>query len=214
MSIYFRRVFELTGSSRTDAGVHAFQNFLHFDSVVTEQDLSAGVYNMNAILPDDIVIRSVRKMSDAAHCRFDAISRTYQYTLYKNKDPFVRDRAFYYPFPLDIKLLQAAAEIIKRQTHFESFAKKNSQVHTFNCQILESSWLTVPDGLMYRVEANRFLRGMVRGLTGTMLKVGRGRMSLEDFEKIFAARSSAKVEFSVPAHGLTLQKVRYPLSPI
>ncbi len=209
LEIYFRKKIELTGSSRTDAGVHALQNYFHTDTDIPETELSKSVYHINAILPDDIVMKSVKHVNHDAHCRFDAISRTYHYTLYLKKDPFMKDRGFFYPYKLDLDVLNAAASIVKASADFEVFAKKNSQVHTFNCNILKSEWMADQEKLIYLVEGNRFLRGMVRGLTGTMLKVGRGRMSLQEFEHLFISKISSKVDFSVPAQGLTLKKVKF-----
>lgn len=209
LEIYFRQKLELTGSSRTDAGVHASQNFFHVDAEIEEDVFVKSVYHLNAILPDDIVVLSVKQVAPEAHCRFDAISRTYHYTIYTQKDPFMKDRGFFFPFPLNKVLLNEAAALIKTSTDFEVFSKKNAQVHTYNCTILQSEWFFTDNQITYIVEGNRFLRGMVRGLTGTMLKVGRGRMSLKQFVELFISKNSSKVDFSVPGHGLCLKKVKY-----
>ena len=211
LSIYFRYEFSLTGSSRTDAGVHALQNFFHFDTVLSfdKEALLKAVYHLNAILPEDIVIKEIIEVKADAHCRFDAISREYRYTVYRDKDPFLKDRAYYYPFGVDINLLQQAAAEILNHTDFTAFAKRNTQVHTFNCNILVSRWEEMNNTLIYTVCANRFLRGMVRGLAGTMLKVGTQKISLEQFKKIIEMGDISMVDFSVPAHGLTLMKVMF-----
>ncbi len=209
LEVFFRKNVELTGSSRTDAGVHARQNYFHTDTDVDEMEFQKAIYHINAILPDDIVMLSVKQVNADAHCRFDAVSRTYQYTLYLNKDPFMKDRGFFYPYHVDVELLNAAASIIKSASDFEVFAKKNSQVHTFICKILKSEWKFNDDHLIYEVEGNRFLRGMVRGLTGTMLKVGRKKMSVQEFEQLFISKISSKIDFSVPARGLTLERVKF-----
>lgn len=197
----------MTGSSRTDAGVHALQNFFHFDYDGTINPKF--VYKINAILPPDIVIRNIRQMNDEAHCRFDALSREYKYYIYQQKNPFLADRAYYFPFKLDVPLMQQAAEILKEYNDFSSFSKRNTQVKTFQCTILESRWLNENDCLVYNVKANRFLRGMVRALTATMLKVGRGKISLEGFRQIIEAKDCTKASFAVPAHGLFLVSVQY-----
>lgn len=213
MQVYFRKSYELTGSSRTDAGVHAVQNYFHFDDdQQTDDQFTAAVYHLNAILPADIAIRNIRRMKGDAHCRFEALSRTYHYMIYSEKEPFLKDRAFYYPYPLDLQLLNEAARLVKNQTGFEAFSKKNTQVFTFLCEIKKSEWVQKDGIIRYEVEANRFLRGMVRGLAGTMLKVGRQRLSLEEFEAIFTSGSSRLVDFSVPACGLVLKQVKYPLA--
>ncbi|MBU3714071.1 MAG: tRNA pseudouridine(38-40) synthase TruA [Ferruginibacter sp.] len=210
MGIFFRTKFELTGSSRTDAGVHAFQNFFHFDADFSEGEIHAAAYHLNAILPDDIVVKKIFRVADDAHCRFDAISRTYEYNLYHFKNPFLKDTAYFFPYPVDLKKMNEAAELIKQTHHFESFCKKNVQVRHYLCDIMESEWLQ-RDGatLVYRVRGNRFLRGMVRGLVGTILRVGRGRLSLTEFKDVIVSNNPSRVDFSVPAHGLSLMSVDY-----
>jgi tRNA pseudouridine38-40 synthase len=208
LEIYCRRPVPLTGSSRTDAGVHARQNFYHFD--LQEPLNPRAIYNLNAILPADIMVRRFIPVPAAAHCRFDAIAREYEYFIYQFKDPFLYDRAYYFPYTLDMAGLEAAAAIIGEYTDFTSFAKRNSQVKTFTCHIQVSEWRRGENGAIYRVQANRFLRGMVRGLVGTMLQVGRGKITLEAFRKIIEAKDCTQADFSVPGHGLFLQQVVYP----
>lgn len=208
LQVYFRREVNLTGSSRTDSGVHAWQNYFHFDAEFVVPDRA--IYNLNAILPGDIAIRSIRRMPDEAHSRFDAIAREYEYTVYKEKNPFIADRGYYFPYTVNEELLQEAAGIIKEYTDFTSFSKRNTQVRTFNCNIIYSEWVKRDDCLVYRVKANRFLRGMVRGLTGTMLKAGRGKMTLDDLRSVIEAKDCTGADFSVPGHGLLLVKVEYP----
>lgn len=205
----FKAGIDLTGSSRTDAGVHALQNYFHFDTDLPINNKH--LYNLNAILPDDIVIKSIKAVPDTAHSRFDALAREYHYYIYQQKNPFQKDRGWFYPFALDLSLLQQAADLLKQHTDFTSFAKRNAQVFTHNCTIHVSEWSIAADQqYRYRVQANRFLRGMVRGLVGTMLKVGRGQLSLDEFEKIILAKDCTKADFSTPAQGLFLAKVIYP----
>ncbi|MEO6721428.1 MAG: tRNA pseudouridine(38-40) synthase TruA [Ferruginibacter sp.] len=213
LQVFFKAPFALTGSSRTDAGVHALGNYFHFDSealsAYTLEELGKAVYNLNAILPDDIVVSTIRLVSDLAHCRFDAHSREYKYYIYQGKDPFLSDRAYYYPYILDIDILQKAATLIQSHNDFTSFSKRNTQVSSFNCTILKSEWRLEQSILVYNIQANRFLRGMVRGLVGTMLKVGRGKITIDKFENILREKDCTRVDFSVPAHGLFLVKVQY-----
>ncbi len=212
LQIYFRQSFELTGSSRTDSGVHAAQNWFHFDTelIINKEDAEKAVYHLNAILPGDIVIKSIRPVREAAHCRFDAISRSYQYTIYHLKDPFLADKAWYYPFPLDINLLNDAAGMLKEYSNFQSFSKKNTQVFTYDCVISNSQWSDEGNRLVYSVTGNRFLRGMVRGLVGTMLHAGRGKTSAEDFRSLIESRDASRTDFSAPAKGLILEGVAFP----
>lgn len=206
--IYFREQRMLTGSSRTDAGVHAVQNYYHFD-INREIDPRA-IYNLNAILPGDIALRNIHKVPVTAHSRFDAVAREYEYYIYTGKNPFLEDRAYYFPYTISEEQLQAAAKKITGVKDFTSFAKRNAQVKTHNCTILHSEWLHKNDCLVYRVKANRFLRGMVKGLVGTMLQVGRGKMSLEEFDGVIEAKDCSRADFSVPGHGLFLVQVQYP----
>lgn len=215
LQTYFRQTFQLTGSSRTDAGVHARQNFFHVD-LETEIDsakLSGAAYHLNAILPDDIGIRAIIRVTDDAHCRFDAISRTYIYSIYQAKDPFLVDRAYFYPYQLDIEALNSAAKLLMDHHDFKSFAKKHNQSFTNQCDIYKSEWCMNENMLQYTVKANRFLRGMVRGLVGTMLQVGRGKAPAA-FEHIITAGDATRANFAVPAHGLMLHKVKFPSADI
>ncbi len=213
LKIYFRSDFKLTGSSRTDAGVHALQNYFHFDydTGIQQKEL----YNLNSILPEDIVINSIslmRKKDDGEwpHARFDAISREYKYYILQRKDPFRKETAYQYPYKIDFESLQQAALVIAEYNDFTSFSKKNTQVKTFICSIIESEWKWEEDVLIYHVKANRFLRGMVRALVGTMLQVGRKKITLEQFREILLARDCSLADFSAPAVGLFLVAVEYP----
>ena len=210
LQVYFKESFMLTGSSRTDAGVHAQQNFFHFDfEPAVIQDWSKVVYHMNAILPPDIVVKKIFAVQDDAHCRFDAKYRSYEYSIYMHKDPFLEDRAYFYPYTLNMGLLNEAAGLIREVKNFESFSKRNTQVKTFNCFIQESEWISRGELIVYRVSANRFLRGMVRGLVGTMLKVGREKTSIDAFIQIIESHDPSLVDFSVPPQGLKLVHVAY-----
>jgi tRNA pseudouridine38-40 synthase len=199
---------QLTGSSRTDAGVHALQNYFHFD--YSGELHPHFVYKLNAILPDDIGIKKVSRVDMEAHCRFDAQSREYRYYVYRNKNPFLKDRAYYFPYKLDMALLKEAAAMIMEFHDFSAFSKRRSQVKSFLCTIEESEWIIEQDAMVYHIKANRFLRGMVRGITGTMLQLGRGKSSLNDFKEIILSKDCTKANFSVPAHALFLMKVNYP----
>lgn len=197
---------QLTGSSRTDAGVHALQNFFHFDF---ENDLHPqALYKLNAILPKDIVVKSIQQMPAEAHSRFDAVSREYIYRIHRFKNPFLDDSSFYYPFKLDVALLQEGAAFISGQQNFFSFSKTNTQVKNFNCTIYKSEWIEEGENLLYNIQGNRFLRGMVRLLTATLLKLGRGKLTFTDLKDLFA--NERKTVYSVPAHGLFLKQVQYP----
>src|SRR5262249_32504578 len=151
------------GASRTDEGVHALSAFYHFD--IEEPLHPAFLYKMNAILPQVLAAKAVYIANNPElNARFDATSRQYRYRIYMHKDPFLHERALYYPYTIDREVLNGTAEILKEYIDFESFSKRNTQTFTFKCTIFQSYWEQQGDELHYVVEANRFLRGMVRGL--------------------------------------------------
>jgi tRNA pseudouridine38-40 synthase len=207
LTILFKQPFSLTGSSRTDAGVHALQNYFHFDTDVAIERRQ--LYNLNAILPFDIAVKAIYKVNKDAHCRFDAVSREYKYFIYKEKTPFLYETAWHYPFSVNTDILHATAKIIIDHKDFTSFSKRNTQVKTFICDIKSSLWAYENNCLVYTVSANRFLRGMIRGLVSTMLKTARNCISIDQFEKIIEQRDCTKADFSAPPHGLYLIHVNY-----
>jgi tRNA pseudouridine38-40 synthase len=207
LMILTRQEVKLTGSSRTDAGVHARQNYFHFDTSFPFTDRH--IYNINSLLPSDIAVNSLISMPNDAHCRFDAVARVYQYTLYQRKDPFLVETAYHYPYPLDERLLAQAAQSIVGTHDFSNYCKRNTQVKTFICDISESGWSNGSNNWTFRIRGNRFLRGMVRGLVGTMLKVGTGRVGLQDFKNSLDHHPSSIVDFAVPGKGLMLERVEF-----
>jgi tRNA pseudouridine38-40 synthase len=214
LAILLKQEVELTGSSRTDAGVHALQNFFHFD--ITHLPSSgllnrpeSLVYKLNAILPADISVRRIIPVAETAHARFDAKSRTYKYYISRSKNPFLTEYAYYFPYRLNVEKMQEAAQVLMSVHDFTSFSKRNTQAKTFLCDLYESKWEWKKNTLMYHVKANRFLRGMVRALTGTMLNIGRGKTDMDDFRQIIESKDCRKANFAVPAHGLFLVAVEY-----
>jgi tRNA pseudouridine38-40 synthase len=208
-SILYKQSFELTGSSRTDAGVHAFQNYFHFD---TEIEIICDTYNINAILPFDIVISSIKKVPTTFHCRFSATSRYYIYRLYQSKNPFLQSNAYFTPGPLNLEKLQLAAKSILGTHDFSSFSKKHTQVANNNCAILFAYWQAAESNnaaIEFHIQANRFLRGMVRGLVATMLRVGSSKLTLNEFQLLLTNKQIASACFDAPAKGLHLNRVNY-----
>jgi tRNA pseudouridine38-40 synthase len=207
--IYFKQKMNFVCSSRTDAGVHAHKNLFHVDinSSFDAGFLLKATYSINAILPKDIVIHAIFKVDNHTHARFSPVARLYEYHITQVKDPFLLNRAYYYPYKLDLSLLQKAASTLLVTADFSAFSKKHTQVHTNNCTIYQSEWQQLENKLVYKVRGNRFLRGMVRGLVGTMLKVGMQKLSLQEFEKILADKDQTKADFSTPPHGLYLMDV-------
>lgn len=209
LSIFLRKEISLTGSSRTDAGVHALSNFFHFDEEAALTNFQ--LYNINSILPKDIVALNIYQVNSNAHCRFDAISREYKYYINRNRNPFLLNQAWHYPYTVDVNLLNEAATVLMQYTDFESFSKKKTQVKNFQCKIHTSEWIydTEKQCLVYHVIANRFLRGMVKGLVSTMLQVGRKKINIEQFKEIIQKRNPVFADFSAPSDGLFLCKVEY-----
>lgn len=208
LETFYRQKFVLTGASRTDAGVHALQNFFHLDSPAPLS--KRNLYNINAILSRNIVVKNFYLVNANAHCRFNAIEREYKYFIFSQKDPFLNDRAWYYPYKLEIDLLQLGADIIKNTTNFTSFSRRNTQVKNFLCTISGSQWLQQNNTLVYNISGNRFLRGMVRALVATMLKLARKNITVAQFQNIINTLDNTAADFSAPAHGLFLVAVKYP----
>lgn len=208
MTIIFRQSIPLTGASRTDAGVHAMQNFLHFDTNL--EITSKHIYNLNSILPIRIVVNNIYIVPNNAHSRFDAVKRSYLYKMHTQKSPFLEGRSWYYPFPVNILAMQKAADVLLSHTDFESFSKKKTTVNTFDCTITKAQWIQEGSVITFNIDANRFLRGMIRGLVGTMLQVGRGQINLNDFQEVIESKNEQNVDFSTPAHGLYLSEIQYP----
>lgn len=200
---------DIVGAGRTDTGVHAKQMFAHFD-FDTEIDAFQLVHKLNSFLPKDIVIYTIKKVSEEAHARFDATKRTYEYCIHSMKDAFENEGSYQFQLALDIDKMNEACEILFTHNDFECFSKVNTDVSTFNCVIFEANWQQDGNKLVFTIAADRFLRNMVRAIVGTMLNIGTGKIGLDDFEKIIASKDRSEAGFSVPAHGLYLTKIDYP----
>lgn len=208
LGVLYRQPFALTGSSRTDAGVHAMQNFFHFDTALVLS--KANLYNLNALLPADITAQRLYTVNSDTHCRFHAVSREYKYVVYQQKNPFLQDIGWYYPYRVNMDVAQTCARLLPQYHDFTSFSKRNTQVKTYNCTILASQWAVEDQCFVYRVAANRFLRGMVRGLVATMLKAARGSITVEQFIQVIEQKDCTVADFSAPPQGLFLERVNYP----
>lgn len=199
---------ELVGAGRTDSGVHAQKMYAHFDF---DQEISDElVKKLNSFLPPDIAVFSVFKVHDEAHARFDAVKRTYQYHIHLQKDVFKQDLSWYFFYPLDVKKMNQACEVLFRYHDFQCFSKSNTDVFTYNCTIFEAFWKQDNNTLVFTISADRFLRNMVRAVVGTLINVGQHKISIADFEEIIKSKNRSKAGFSVPAHGLYLTEIEYP----
>lgn len=209
LSTVLRSDIEIMGSGRTDTGVHATHQIAHFDvpELISDDRL---VYKLNSFLPRDISIQSMRRVHDDAHTRFAATQRSYQYFIHQAKSPFLENLSYYYPKALDIPLMNEAAKKLLGEQNFESFSKVKTEVNTFICTIKEARWEKQNDSIVFHVTANRFLRGMVRALVGTLLDAGREKLTVTDFVNIIESRDRKKAGRAVPAHGLYLTEVVYP----
>lgn len=201
---------EIVGAGRTDAGVHAKQMFAHFDTDFdfNESDL---VFKLNSFLPKDIAIHNLFKVKTEAHTRFDALSRTYLYRVNLNKNVFNFDNAYYVKQDLDVDMMNEASKILFQYKDFQSFSKSNTDVKTYYCDIMKAEWFFKDDELHFVIQANRFLRNMVRAIVGTMINIGLGKIQAEDLHTIIQSKNRSEAGFSVPAHGLYLTNIEYPV---
>ena len=210
LTLIIRENIETVGSSRTDTGVHAEQQYAHFDIANEIKDTEQLTYRLNSRLPFDIAVHRIFKVDDTAHSRFDATHRRYEYRIIKRKNPFLSDESHIFHKPLDIEKMNEAAALLLVYKNFESFSKIHTQVNNFLCDITAAGWFEKDGILIFNIKANRFLRGMVRALVGTLLEVGVGKRSIKDFEKIIQAQDRSKAGAQAPAQGLFLVEVGYP----
>ena len=200
---------EIVGAGRTDTGVNASYYVAHFDSD-TEFDIAQLLYKLNMMLPKDIAILSITPVSAEAHARFDAREREYTYFISQTKNPFRRYSAWLYYVPLDVEKMNQAAAKLLTYSDFTSFAKLNSNNKTNICRIMDAHWRVEGDGVLrFTIRADRFLRNMVRSIVGTLVDVGRGRYTVEEFCQIVEARDLSRSSAGAPAQGLFLSDVVY-----
>ena len=202
----------ITAAGRTDTGVHAKQMFAHFDAKINKERISNLVYELNQFLPLDIVIKSLRPVERHAHARFDAISRTYEYHISKNKNAFENDLHYFFKKSLDLKLMNKGSKIILNQQDFKCFSKSNSDVKTYICDVRKAYWENSRHGYIFTISSDRFLRNMVRAIVGTLLEIGLKKKNLENLQYIIDSRDRSLAGYSVPAKGLFLTEIVYPES--
>ncbi|WP_456460373.1 tRNA pseudouridine(38-40) synthase TruA [Reichenbachiella sp.] len=209
LSTILRKDISTIGSGRTDTGVHAMMQMVHFDCD-KEIDPLQLVAKLNSLLPLDISVNEIHLVKDEVSARFEATSRAYIYKIHQRKNPFKQGLSYHFHQLLDIGAMNACCELIKKWKDFEAMSKVKTEVNNFNCEIFTASWEKQNDEIHFHVSANRFLRGMVRALVGTMLDVGQGRMTVEEFQAVLESRDRKKAGRSVPAHGLYLRDIIYP----
>lgn len=195
-------------AGRTDTGVHAKQMFAHFD---IEKDIEKDIFckRLNNMLPDDLCIESINLVSNDKHARFDAVSRSYEYVISKQKNPFNNKFTYYSKEFLDLDKMNECCHYLLDHSDFKCFSKSNTDVKTYICDVKSAQWKEINNEYRFNITADRFLRNMVRSIVGTMIDVGRSRISNEGFKKILKSRNRSKAGFSAPASGLTLLSIKY-----
>ena len=210
LSLLLRSEIHTTGAGRTDAGVHARMMVAHFDVETMNFDLTDLTYKLNRLLPQDIAIQAIQPVSYEMHARFSAIARTYHYYVHTVKDPFRRAYSCELHYPLDFQLMNEAAAVMMTYEDFGAFCKAHADVKTTLCHVTAAEWhQTSPSSWYFEITANRFLRNMVRAVVGTLIDVGRGRLSLDDFRKVIEGKRRTEAGESMPANALFLEDVKY-----
>jgi tRNA pseudouridine38-40 synthase len=199
---------DVVGAGRTDAGVHAEQLFAHFD-YEEPFDSEKLIFKLNSFLPKDISVQNIFHVKADAHARFDALSRTYNYKISLKKDVFNNEGSYYLKHDLNIDKMNEAAKILFDYRDFKCFSRSNTDVKTYHCDIMLAEWKKVNNQLIFTIKADRFLRNMVRAIVGTMLDIGLGKTTIEEFHQIIKSRDRSKAGASIPAHGLYLSKIEY-----
>jgi tRNA pseudouridine38-40 synthase len=200
-----------TGAGRTDSGVHASFFCAHFDSSRDDLDSKKNlIYRLNRFLPKDISVTGIRSVHPDSNARFSAISRTYEYYITRSRDPFSIDTALYLHGDIDIVAMNRAAVILPEYNDFTSFSRLHSDSKTNLCRILHSYWKIENERLVFSIRADRFLRNMVRAIVGTLIEVGKGKITLSGFKEIIDARNRSAAGISAPAKGLFLTAIEYP----
>ena len=209
LSTLLRTTVKTVGSSRTDTGVHAEQQFAHFDLPF---ELPEHIYpnKINAILPHDISVNAFYKVHGGLHARYDAVSRSYEYRICRKKDPFLHKKSLLLTRPLNLPAMRETAEVLKKYTDFEAFGKTDPSKEHHLCTIFKTEWIEKEHLLIFYIKANRFLRGMVRTLVGTMLAVGKEKISSGQFEEIIRSKDRKTAGEAVAPEGLFLTRVEYP----
>lgn len=210
LSLLLRSAIQVTGAGRTDTGVHARTMVAHFDHE-EQLDCQQLAYKLNKLLPQDIAIQRVCPVSDELHARFSATSRTYHYYIHTQKSPFHRHYSCFMPYPLDFEQMNQAASMLLEYTDFGAFCKSHTDVKTTLCKVTKAEWHQMsPTTWYFEITANRFLRNMVRAVVGTLIDVGRGRLTLDDFRRVVEGKRRSDAGESMPGNALFLERIEYP----
>ena len=198
----------VTGSGRTDTGVHATQQIAHFD-VEKSIDADDIAYKLNSFLSPDISINRIRPVQPEAHARFNAEQRTYYYKIHQAKDPFAQGLSYMFAPKMNIAQINKACKILLEWENFECFSKVQTEVNHFRCNITVAKWYKIGPKNQFVISADRFLRGMVRAIVGTLIEVGLGKITLDEFKEILESQDRKRAGRAVPPEGLYLQEVTY-----
>lgn len=211
LSIILREQVKIVGAGRTDAGVNAHSMVAHFDVAAPILNVDGVVRGLNSLLGNDIAIYSIVQVHDEAHARFDATSRTYHYYAHSSKSPFCYELSWQAPPTLDYDKMNEAAKLLLNTEDFTSFAKLHADNKTNICRVTEAYWKPLDNGRwVFVITADRFLRNMVRAVVGTLVEVGRGKITIEDFQRIIEKKDRCSAGTSMPGHALFLWNVTYP----
>ena len=210
LSVLLKDKIFVTGAGRTDAGVHAKQMVAHFDFNEHFENSNKLVFKLNQFLSNDISVKSLKSVKNNAHARFDAISRTYEYHISRDKDVFSEEYSYHLNYSLNKKKINEAIKIIINNKNFKCFTKSKTNVTNYICNIIDSKWMEFDKKYVFKITANRFLRNMVRSIVGTLIDVGLEKTSIDDFIEIIMSKNRSMAGYSVPAKGLFLTKISYP----
>lgn len=210
LSTMCREPIAVTGAGRTDTGVHASYYVAHLDAQREDLDEPDFVRKVNRFLNADVAVSGITRVKPEAHARFDAISRTYHYYMHREKNPFLQETSWYYPSYADAERMNDACQALLGMHDFTSFSKLHTDVKTNNCHISHARWYSEGSRLTFVICADRFLRNMVRAIVGTMLLVGKGKITPEDFYRIIELKDRSLAGTSAPPEGLFLTDIRYP----
>ncbi len=215
LTTILRTPVQVVGAGRTDTGVHARFFVAHFDIAQAPcMDLHLLVYKLNQYLPKDIAVQKIYEVAANAHARFDALSRTYHYYITKEKNPFRETYAYHCPYQLDLVEMNKAASLLFQYKDFTSFSKLHTDVKTNLCTIMKAEWSETEDLLVFEIQADRFLRNMVRAIVGTLIDVGRGKLKASQMTDIIEAKNRSKAKGSAAAKGLFLTGIAYDVSVV
>jgi len=210
LSTLLKENISVLGAGRTDTGVHARYFCAHFDYSKTIKSKNDFLFKINSFVKKEIFIMNIREVQENFHARFDAISRSYEYVITTQKDPFSIGSAYFVKKDIDFAKMNLAAISLFNYTNFKCFSKSNTDVKTYDCKITNAQWLNENGNWVFKISANRFLRNMVRAIVGTLIEIGEDKYKIDHIENVIESKNRELAGYSVPAHGLYLTNIIYP----